>query len=81
MGCPVSDTDPDSVTILTKRGPVNKTLKSNSVSTVYVALSLQFFTYLVVDDEIKKTGKPILGDFTCFTQTILISTHDVLKLT
>ncbi|ETN69902.1 hypothetical protein NECAME_05088 [Necator americanus] len=30
MGCPQSDTDPDSVTILTKRGPVNKTLKSNS---------------------------------------------------
>ncbi|RCN45449.1 DNA-binding helix-turn-helix protein [Ancylostoma caninum] len=30
MGCPQSDTDPNTVTVLTKRGPVNKTLKSNS---------------------------------------------------
>ncbi|CAB3406053.1 unnamed protein product [Caenorhabditis bovis] len=29
-GCPTSDTDPNSVTIITKRGPVNKTLKSAS---------------------------------------------------
>ncbi|WKY08650.1 hypothetical protein Q1695_007854 [Nippostrongylus brasiliensis] len=30
MGCPQSDTDPNTVTILRKGGPVNKTLKSNS---------------------------------------------------
>uniref|UniRef100_A0A8R1DQN0 HTH cro/C1-type domain-containing protein n=1 Tax=Caenorhabditis japonica TaxID=281687 RepID=A0A8R1DQN0_CAEJA len=29
-GCPTSDTDPNSVTLITKRGPVNKTLKSAS---------------------------------------------------
>uniref|UniRef100_A0A0K0CVP3 HTH cro/C1-type domain-containing protein n=1 Tax=Angiostrongylus cantonensis TaxID=6313 RepID=A0A0K0CVP3_ANGCA len=30
MGCPQSDTDPNTVTILRKNGPVNKTLKSNA---------------------------------------------------
>ncbi|VDO27720.1 unnamed protein product [Heligmosomoides polygyrus] len=30
MGCPQSDTDPNSVIVLTKKGPINKTLKSNA---------------------------------------------------